>query len=159
MARDRQRAREQRRVSRQEVLIDRNEALSWNVRARRLPDELLRGGPREVVDAVRYHMPDQSLTRRGSRRRTLLVVAENRDDAVGRGDSREPRTLDRCEHLFRILQHAGATHDPPTRHVELYIESTEVVVKLRRAEVLLRIPSAQIVVHGNARKPLRRLKQ
>ena len=53
----------------------------------------------------------------------------------------------------------GAAHDPAGRHVDAHVEAAEVVVELRRAEVQLGVPAAQVVVHGDARKPLRGLEQ
>ena len=50
------------------------------------------------------------------------------------------------------------TIQPPGTSM-LHVEAAEVVVELRRAEIELRVPAAQVVVDGDARIPLRRLEQ
>ena len=72
---------------------------------------------------------------------------------------RQTLALDRREHFIRILQHAGAADDPTGRHIDADVEAAEVVVELRRPEIEVGVPAAQIVVLGDARKPLRRLEE
>ena len=47
----------------------------------------------------------------------------------------------------------------PAGNVDADVEAAEVVVELRRSEILVRVPAAQIVVLRDARKPLRRLEE
>ena len=104
-------------------------------------------------------MPYQPLAGRGRHTRTRLVVADDGDDVVRLEYVGETLARLGGQHLLRVLEDAGAAHDPAAGHVELYVEAAEVVVELGGAEIEAGVPPAQVVVLGDAREPLRRLEQ
>ena len=118
---------------------DRHRPLARDRRARRLPDVLLRRRPGEVVDRVGHEVPDEAIA--GPRspgpgpdfvRRPTMV-----DHGVGLQDVRDPFARLGGQDLLRVLEHAGAAHDPAGRDVDPHVEPAEVVVELRRPEVEL----------------------
>ena len=79
---DRECVGEERCAARQEKLMHRYDAFAGNRRACGLPDELFRGRPREVVDAVGDEMPHQSLTRGSSLPGSNFIGSDDGDGAV-----------------------------------------------------------------------------
>ena len=72
---------------------------------------------------------------------------------------RQPFSGGRRQHLFRILQHTGSTHDPASRNIDAHVETPEVVVELGRAQVHAVVPPSQVIELRHTREPLCRLKQ
>src|SRR6185369_13138400 len=63
------------------------------------------------------------------------------------------------EHFLWVLQNTRRAYHPARRRIDLHIEAAEVVVELRWPEVWISIPTAQVIVHRNARVPLRDLRE
>ena len=105
----------------------------------------------------------RSATRAGRRRGRLAGPTSSAPTIVmtSSDSSRPSQALARRrrQHLLRVLQDAGAAHDPAGGNVDAHVEPAEVVVELGRAEVEARVPAAQVVVLRDAREPLRRLEQ
>ena len=139
--------------------VNRDGTLAGNRRARRAPDEVLRGGPGEVIDRLGHEVPHEALA--GGRRLAgaAFVCADDRDDGIRFEHMRQPLAGSGREHVLRILEDARAAHDPPGGHVDADIEPAEVVVELGWTQVDVRVPAAQIVEFRNPREPLGRLKE
>ena len=144
----------------QEQHVHRDRALAGNRGPGRVPHVLLGGGPGKIVDRVGVKTPHESsvgIAHSGGLPRTDFIGTDDRGDGVGLRDFGEAFAGGRGEHLLGVLQHTGAAHDPSGRDVDVHVERAEVVVKLRRADIELVVPAAQVVVHGHARVPLRGL--
>ena len=137
--------------------MHRNRLFSRDRGARGRPVELLGGGPGEVVDGVRNKVPDQAIASGGRLARADFIGPDDRADLVALEHMAEPLASRGGEHLLRVLQQAGAAHNPAGGDIDADVELAEVVVELRGAEVELRVPAAEVVVDGDARVPLRRL--
>ena len=159
MSRRRQRAGEKRCATGQEELMHRHVSLARYRGTRRLPDELPRGCPCKVVHAIGDHVPDEPIACGRRAAGADFVGSDDGGDGVAGQHGGESSARCSRQHLSRILQQSRAAHEPPGRHIELHVEPAEVVVELRGAEVLLGIPSPQVVIDSDAWKPLCRLKE
>ena len=148
---------EDRRVAGEEKHVHGDRCLPRDCGTSGGPVELLGGGPGKVVDGVRNKVPDQAISSGSRLAGADFIGPDDGADLVALEHVGQPLAGGGGQHLLGILQQPGAAHDPAGGHIDADVELSEVIVKLRGAEVELWVPSAEVVVDGDAWIPLCRL--
>ncbi len=83
-----------------------------------------------------------------------LVFAPNHHGVVTATRFGEAGALRRGEDLLGVSERARRRHQHVRRHRETHVEAAVLQVELAVAQILLGVPAAHIVVHGEPRIPL-----
>ena len=125
---------------------------------RGVPDEGLRGRPREVADAFGRVAPGERPAAVGPRAgASHLSLPDDRGRLPALAGLLEPLALGVGQHLARVLEAAGGGHDHLAGHGDVDVEGAVLQVVLALAQVGQRVPAVDVVVDVHSGVPLREL--
>ena len=127
--------------------------------AARVPDEVRGRRPGDVAHALGAVVPrpGRGPADRPRERLPDLGFRDHRDRCVRLERLGQAGALGRGQHLERVQERPGRRHHEAARHGDRDVEVAVLEVELALAQVLLGVPAAHVVVHGEPGVPLRDL--